>query len=404
MARPAPGTWVQGLQGARRWALMVVAVGLVGLGASLLLPQRIVGSWRFDQTGQHAARAALLIDTRGAPLRSEHAGRGDSWEEGRAAPDFELGVRANAGPKGPLTIRLVRPEGTVAWERSIPQGGRSRSAISRLDGIGVWRLEVVTRSGQAWVRAWGHAEASRWSGTSRGPVLPITWIAAGLLAALAVWLGRIGSRTAALVLLAAGLSLPLTFPAFRALLIYPPGPRALGAAAVVLSSCGALALGWTWPHRDGPPPRRVEPSIAVAGALIVAAALRLHPYDLARSASDLPVVLGLLVVAIGGWQVGRRSATRSPATLRVVSLSMLAAVLAVAGVALLIFGSVMAIAAGTGIGLSDNGPDPGLAIGAIVTLLLVCSTIEMAAARCFRAADPRGRRHEPSIEEPALKR
>ena len=394
-----PKTRGVGLSGVRRWIVVAAGLGLMTLGAFLLLPRAIEGRWEFWSQGRNDSHAVLLIDTAGGPLRSEGGPQVSQWVEGYAAPGFAFRARARSGRDGDLTLRLVDPSGALRWERTVPRGGVLWIPRTALDVNGTWRFDVESRSRAAVVRLLGDAHASRWVLAGSGPAMPIGWIGAGIVAAIAVWFGRAGSRIAGGVLLAVGLSTPSLMSVFHDLLVpYPPGGRALGVAAIALAASGALALGWTWPHPVGPPPRRWEVVVGAAGVLLVGYALRdARPYEIQRLGFTLTALAGLLVVASSGWLVGRRSA--SPAswlTARVVGWTALASVSASAAVALLVGGMILAILAGSGIGLNDDGPDLLAATEILIVSVVGSAILGFVAVRSFRAADIRGRRSTPS--------
>jgi hypothetical protein len=227
---------------------------------------------------------------------------------------FEGSIRA--GRSGATTVRLVDPSGAVAWSRTAEARGSEPIPSTILTTEGVWRLEIDGRGKAVWVELTGDLETSRWGSVPWGSTLPIAWIAAGILAAVAVWCGVWGARASGLVLLLAGLTMPVLTRGIRDLFSdLPPGEPAMILATALLSTCGAVVLGSTWPH---PGARTVGVVAIVVGSALIAAgfaAMRSSdpcvenpclPFErLDELVAEAGMAIGLIVLAVGGWRLGR---------------------------------------------------------------------------------------------------
>jgi hypothetical protein len=208
--------------------------------------------------------------------------------------------------------------------------------------------------------------------------------------------GAAGARIAALSLLTGGLSTPIlaVFAPSDVFSAYPPGEAAMVGATLLLSIGGALASGWTRPHPEGAPPYPLDAVIGCVGVAIVVGGYGfssgLHPCagcqprDVLEPAMlVLAMMVGILLATVSAWRIGRRTAERG---LGVALLGVLGCCLSAAALFLLVAGVVIAIVAGSGIGLSDNGPSAGIAAVVLVVTLPFAFGSGWAAFRSFRSS------------------
>jgi hypothetical protein len=383
--------------GTRRWFVVVVGLSVALLGVMALRAERTFLSWWYPDADDRGIDTALEIDTRGGALVQVGDRGSGTPSNGGASPGYLVAIEARAARSSPLSIRLVSPDGDVAWSRDIAAGRRARLRQTVLDRSGVWRVELESPGKVGEVAVRGSFVDAPWSRVPGGVALPVAWVLGGLVVATSVWIGRRGARVAASTLAVIAASCPIGLLTTYWIFQRSPGDGALAALTVGLTASAWVALGWTRPHPDGPPPRRGEVVLGTIGASVVFVTLMVTTDGaLCRVAcrgawirdglwpAAVFTLTGLVVLGVGSWRVGRHTATSAPGGVRLVALDAIGTVCALAVLPALGFGLFAAWFTASGIGFADQGPDRGAGFRILLMTLVLTAALVLAAVGSFR--------------------
>jgi hypothetical protein len=395
--------------GPRKW--IVAAIGItVALCGALVLPMRstflsrwIVGS------GRNGVETSLLIDTGRGPLTQRGGSPLGSLPEGEGGPGYELRIRASSGGSE-LRVALLSPNGAVRWSANLGTHEHAALPPTTLDQVGVWIIEVSAPGRIRGVDLQGRWTGSPWPSTPSGFALPISWLAAGIAVAILAWRGsRESTRVAAYLVTALAVTWPWALATSAWIFRTTAGPGSLLAVTLLLPASAGIALGWTQRHPAAGPPARMEVVLATTGAILATTVfIAAHDDSLCTDPCPAPwvqegggsapalMVAGMLLLGVGSWLIGRRTAVPAEGSVRRVLLDTVGTVFGSGAIAVLVLGTALAWITAYSVGLSDQGPDPVGGRFVMIATLVITGILTTFAFASFRFDTARRRRRRRS--------